>query len=91
MASQLGQLGLMKQILEAKYARLVDLQKSTWSSPASILRAISVLVDRGLLDVVYDEATSRKSYVVTPKGEKALGVLTELIEAFGDSQFETEE
>ena len=88
MATLSGQLGLMKQILQTRRARLVDLQKSTSSAPSSILRAGSVLVDRGLLKVRREESGLRKVYIITSKGERALRVITEISDMFDDSPFE---
>ena len=80
MPSRRLQIALMREILEVRSARLVDLQRFTRTAPNQLLRSLSLLVASGLLKVDQATPSSSKIYVITPKGERALSKIREALE-----------
>lgn len=79
MAIQRMRMTLMKEILETREGRLVDLQRSTRSPPGQPLRILSFMVDRGLLDRVQESQRSSTTYVITRKVELALSRMIQVV------------
>lgn len=85
MNNQKLQLNVMCQVLELRQARLVDIQRATKKPPSQLLRLISSMVAKGLLEVRQDGSSRRKVYVVTPKGEQALPKIKAVLELLANN------